>query len=699
MGSSRTFLQTLTMAIAMATAAVSDVTSVYVSPDGDDSRTGLRPEEPVASLSRARDRARELKGEGVSGPITVLLRQGVHRLTSPLVLGPEDAGTEAAPVIWSAYPGEDAVVSGARAITEWRERDDGRWVASLPTVAAGKWNFKTLYVNGERRERPRYPQDGYLRIAAWPSADQPPWNAPGDHFTFAAGDIQADWHNLGDIEAVVLRFWVSSRQPIASVDEGANTVHFTRATRYRYSDDFGDKGARYFLENVYEELSPGQWYLDRPAGELIYHPLEGEDVSSLRVEAPVSGQLIRIEGDPAASQFVRGIRFHDLTFTHNNWGLPDDDPGDGQSAPTVEGALSLTGAVGCSIENCRLVQLSSYAIQIDQGCRENRIVGNEIGDLGGGGIRMGGGDASSHPDLRTGGNLIAHNRIHHIGRIHHAATGVWIQHSGGNTITHNEIDHTFYSSIAIGWVWGYRPSVTTHNEISYNHIHHVGQGVLSDMGGIYMLGVAPGTVVRNNHIHDIESHGYGGWGIYTDEGSSHVLIENNIVHHTNCASFDQHYGRQNIVRNNIFAFGGEDAIHRSRIEEHISFNVERNIVYWTGETPLLDGQWEDKRYEHRPGKPWVDPEPTAETERFDYNLYFNPDKPAGQLRFGEWTLEQWRARGQDEHSLYADPGFANPASGDFTLAPDSPAFGLGFEAINISTVGPQQGRAVKGDSR
>jgi hypothetical protein len=43
----------------------------------------------------------------------------------------------------------------------------------------------------------------------------------------------------------------------------------------------------------------------------------------------------------------------------------------------------------------------------------------------------------------------------------------------------------------------------------------------------------------------------------------------------------------------------------------------------------------------------------------------------------------------ERHSLVADPLFADFAARDFTLSPDSPAFSLGFNPIDMSNVGPR----------
>ena len=117
----------------------------------------------------------------------------------------------------------------------------------------------------------------------------------------------------------------------------------------------------------------------------------------------------------------------------------------------------------------------------------------------------------------------------------------------------------------------------------------MGQGVLSDMGGIYTLGVQPGTVIRGNLIHDVTKLNYGAWCIYPDEGSSHILMENNVCYRTNANVFHQHYGRENIVRNNIFAFGAESVTRHARADpDHNAFSFERNIFITDG-LPIFAG--------------------------------------------------------------------------------------------------------------
>jgi hypothetical protein len=240
--------------------------------------------------------------------------------------------------------------------------------------------------------------------------------------------------------------------------------------------------------------------------------------------------------------------------------------------------------------------------------------------------------------------------------------------SDNNTLAHNHIHHTYYTGLSVGWTWGYTPTGAHHNIIEYNLVHDIGQGILSDMGGIYTLGTQPGTVIRNNVFHHIDSFSYGGWGIYPDEGSTEILIENNVTYRTKSAGFHQHYGKENLIRNNIFAFAKEYQVMRTRAEEHLSLTFERNIVIFDS-GDLLGSNWSGENY------------------KLDHNLYW--DTRGGEIKFKDWTWDEWQAKGQDQHSLIVDPLFVDAEQYDFRLKENSPAFGLGFEAIDVSRVGPR----------
>jgi hypothetical protein len=298
-------------------------------------------------------------------------------------------------------------------------------------------------------------------------------------------------------------------------------------------------------------------------------------------------------------------------------------------------------------------------VEIGPGCKNCRVERCAIRDLGAGGIKI-------NPSSER--SVIADNEISDGGKIFRQAVGVWVGNSPNNAVIHNHIHSLDYTGVSVGWVWGYGDSQATNNLVDFNHIHDIGRGVLTDMGGIYTLGVSPGTKLANNLIHDIASNSYGGWGIYTDEGSAHILIENNVVYNTCTGGFHQHYGRENIVRNNIFAFSAEQQLQRTRMEPHVSFRFNHNIVCYN-RGALLGSNWKDDKFE------------------MDYNLYW--DTSGRPVTFVKDPLADWQKRGHDLHSLVANPLFANAAQRDFVLKPESPAFKLGFKPIDLSTVGPR----------
>jgi hypothetical protein len=408
-------------------------------------------------------------------------------------------------------------------------------------------------------------------------------------------------------------------------------------------------------------------------------------MTTATVIAPVAPSLVILKGDAVQRRFVEYLNFSGLSFEYTNFRLPPGNSNDPQGSATVPAAIQATGLRNSTFERCAFRNLGTWAIDLKDGSRSNKFLRNEFSYLAAGGIRINGGTENDHPLRATSGNQIADNNLHHWGEIYPSAVGVLLMNTDGNTVEHNDIHHGWYTGISVGWRWGYYRSVSRDNRIEYNHIHHIGQGLLSDMGGIYTLGISPGTVLRYNHIHDVEANQYGGWGIYHDEGTTHILTEKNLVYNTKYCGFNIHYAKECNVRNNIFAFGRIDQLALGRVEPHVSVYFQNNIVYWT-EGVLMKQEKADEAYQYwlSTKRKYAELKSTADS---DWNVFYNPLQKPEEVVIGKRTFADWQKRGKDKHSLYGDPLFVNAEKRDFRLRPESPALAMGFEEFDVSTAG------------
>lgn len=636
--------------------------SFYVAPEGNDRWSGTlaRAKEdgsdgPLATLPAALKKTRTVGKDHPRASVSLILRGGRYILERPLVFLPEDSR-----LLITAYEGEKPVISGETCLTGWRclTVNPNIWRAPAP---AGR-PFHELFINGQRRTRARFPLSGFFQGS--PVAGHP------TEMRFGGGEIPKQW-DRGGVELVGYQAWAQTRNEIRSVSVSTGIVSLAgdaAAIKMEHAWPF-------YLENVPDILRPGEWCLDRQTGMVRYWPKAGEDVPSAHITAPHLDQLILLEGTEGRP--VQDVVFRGLTFADTDWHLNGGSDVDGQAAEAMPAAFVARWARHCAIKECLFTRLGGYAIDFGHGCQQNSISGCEMFDLGGGGVRLGEGDATLAAEGPNFWNTITDNHIHHIGLVNAPAVGVLVLLSSGNRVAHNEIDHTFYTTISAGWTWGYATNPCRGNVIEFNLLHDIGQGLLSDMGGVYTLGLQPGAMVRNNVIHDVNAAIYGAWGLYTDEGSSGIVLESNIVYRCQGAGFHQHYGESNFIWNNIFALNKEAQLAHTRPEPHVSFIFSNNIVYFDS-GHLFAGNWAGDGFQ------------------MDHNIYFDTRVgPSHPPLDGGLLFQTWQKMGHDRHSEFIDPLFVDPRRGDFRLRPDSPALRWGFHQIDVRTVGVRPGHLAK----
>lgn len=794
-----------------------DVT-LYVSPTGNDAWSGRLPEAnaaqtdgPVATLTRARDAVRAAKAQGE--PVTVLLRGGRYFVEETIVFTPEDGGTEAAPVTWASYPGETPVLIGGRVIAGFTPQDNGTLVARIPEVAAGQWQFRQLFCDGQRLIRARHPnfdpadpyRSGFMyvqralgdfdsgvgnihNVGDWMDYDLdipvdgqwqvwvryghnmqafnrgdmggqtafrvdggepvPLLNLPDtgswaasawSHsatLTLTAGRHRLRWENLKggglNLDAFALTddpTWRAAL-PLPPVAEGRHLIvlqaeDFVAFNGKQLSAGGGSKtafrmnpgdiptewvvpgaevhifqsgscrafkeivslesvdpqtgvvrvsgpecvaplclGDRFFVENVPQALdAPGEWYLDTQSGELTVIPPTDAGADSEYI-APVTSRIFEFAGEEGRP--VEHLTLRGLTLTVSEY-TPDD--GCGGYGMGNNGAVYLANARHCAIEDCEFLGLGRYAVCINGG-GDNRVSYCHIADSAQGGVLI----------LGSAGNVVSDCHIHDCGAIYKHIGGVVLQGKGtdDNVVAHNWIHDMSRYGISI-------KNGGLRNVIEFNRVERTNLETY-DTGGIEVTQHDPqlrsGSIIRNNVVGDTVGYSsrfhepvYLSWAIYLDSYAGGYTVENNICYRTSHGGIMLQGGKGNIVRNNIFVEATVCqmlfANFRQNFEDEV---VERNVVCWTApDVPLIRGGTSDTK-----------------VLRVDYNLYWCPglQQPALVVpKIGSWG--DWLAAGQDAHSIFADPKFVAPERDDYTLLPDSPAFALGFQPIDTSTVGPR----------
>ncbi|MBQ7122437.1 MAG: right-handed parallel beta-helix repeat-containing protein [Clostridia bacterium] len=650
---------------------------LVVAPYGNDSNPGT-VEAPLKTFERAKE---ILKGEkSNSEAVTVWFREGTYPIKKTVEFTREDMSN----VLYRSYPDEKVEFTGSESISDWSVTTINGVEAFVSEVEINSDEdyFRSLFKGNKRLSRSNYPKTGLLKVAD-PKTDEAvvPENE-ANFFTHSAvfyahsNDI-FDFANPGDVDIRLMHFWCDELLPVHSVDSKTGRIETKKPTSMtiRVDDNF-------IYENVKEALSlPGEWYLDRSEEKLYYIPEEGDTVNNTVLYAGMTEQLITVNG-------AENISFQGINFVNTDWDHTGKDGGFSgkafdeshplyknieygavhpQAAFETPAAIHITSSTGINFTDCRFENISYTAVKFDKASKNCNITSCLFNEIGANAIFI-------HGDFvvpATTQNINVRDcHISKYGRIFNNAIGILLTHAIDCDLTHNEIHDGWYTGISVGWNWGYSDNPTNNINISNNLIYNIGNGWLSDMGAIYTLGIQPDTVIRENVIYNVGCdegrYGYGGWGIYLDEGSSGMLVENNLVYDCSSETFHQHYGRDNVVRNNIFAFGGDGAFLITRKENHNSLTLSNNI--FVVDNALI--------YAFDTESDWfVD----SSNLYWDYKNGGNVYSGNSTGLFNRKSIVTMTLQGYYNNAVYADPLFKDAQKRDFTIALNSPALDTGFK--------------------
>jgi len=551
-----------------------------VSPQGNDAFPGTE-DQPVKTLARALELTRQEREKQAGESLqTIIVREGLYEDVS-VTLDERDSGL-------TIRADGEAVLSGGRKVQGWSECGDGTYRVKLPPDLPA--DFRMLTVNGNLRERARFPAEGRLKHrskfrSGWLGVTDGGFEikpTPEQLITleYEPADIAAgfDWQNA---ELTIFHRWDETLAVIGAHDASKHTFRFREELAYPPG---AFESETYIIWNTAEGMTKGKWRVDKQERFLYYKALDGEDMLRAQLIVPVHQSIIKIQGG-ISRLTVEGLSFTAAYTPLVNCGF---------------GAVEMPGAIDaeikgsltdCLFTDLRFTALSGWGIKLSAGKKTaweialqkqkeelaahedsawvkkelpppTVIIENcEVTDTGGGGIQIN--------DIND--CLIKSNRVTRAGRIYYSAIAICASHSSNCRIIANVLTDLPYTAICAGW--GCDNFRIIGNKV-YNAVN-----VLNDGGGIYVTGGDDGEITGNTVygvLQKYEEPDTSRNGIYLDERTLRCVVEGNLV--CGCPSaMMNHMSKGNIIRNNVFVCR-EETVMLSFIRCQ-SYVLERNTVH------------------------------------------------------------------------------------------------------------------------
>ncbi|MDF9844549.1 MULTISPECIES: Ig-like domain-containing protein [unclassified Paenibacillus] len=687
----------------------------YVATNGSDSNNGTL-NDPFLTLEKARDAIRALKAEDglPEGGVTVMLREGRYERTASFELRQQDSGEADKPIIYTAYPGESVTLSGSKHLAksafvpvtdsailgriispEARTKVLAADLAALGITDYGQLSRHGYYLANDLSEVP--PMELYvagegMTLARWPNestvqmdeiVDPGPTrrdpngevHTRGGTFTYTY-DRPQYWTQADDIwlDGIFGYSWEWSYNKIASIDTAAKTITL------RYGEMSGLFKNWYpdfhFAQNLLEEIDmPGEYYIDRTAGKLYFLPNAGFTASA---DPDIEVTMLKTPMINALNASY--IDFSELMLENGR-----------------DSAAVIMGGSHMRILNSEIRNFTNSGVLINTQSRfyysnfegapgtDHDIISTHIHHIGGTAVTLTGGNKTT---LQPGNNAVENSHIHDFAYYHKAYNPGVLLSGVGNRMSHNELHDAPHPGVLI---------FGNDHTVDYNEIYDVCT-TFSDLGAIYMnAGEQPherGTVIKRNYFHNIGESKAGVEGVYPDNFTMGLTIDENIFYKMGNSAIKNNGGAHIQTRNNIFIdskipYDYADLYLGDEPDDQVPLNympkwqalfaANNNFTgtpYMAKYPELADFFTENRYY--------------PDTNTFQGNVIYNPVVTRSVTTnvygaYDKFGLVQYA----DNWVTTADPGFTNLAGGDLSLRPDAEVFSAipGFPDIPFADIG------------
>lgn len=573
------------------------VINFYISQSGNDSWSGKLPDAnkkndgPFRTLERAINEITTMNNSGKLSGLNVKLfvRKGTYEITNTLKIVNSDTNRRPTSILLRNYKNEKVVFVGGRGLKGFAHVNDKSYLNRInkkfqqnifevdlkqnhiddygKITNRGRPGME-LFFNEKRMQPARWPNVGYDTIVDVPQTGDTRFEGyvtrqdengipKGRHYGRFQyrGDHPDHWNKPEEI--YLHGFWVFTWDDeivaVQSIDKEKKEIILKPPhSRYGYM-----KGGAFYAFNVLEELDqPGEWYLDRVNGKLLFWP--PNPLSSGNVIVSLLNSTM-IELEDTRNVKIKGIHFKYSRGT----------------------AIVIKGGENNTIDNCSFNDFADLPIRIDGGIK-NGIIKCNLFDLSSGGVMLRGGDRKS---LTAAGNFVINTHIHDFGQWLKAHQSAIMIGGVGNYLAHNLIDHGPGTGIMLSG---------NEHILEYNELHHLGQE-MADVGAFYMgrNWTQRGNIIRYNFFHDLNGPGENYVnGVYLDDFTSGTKVYGNIF--LRCATgVEIGGGRDNEVSNNIF------------IDNNLGISVDARGIDWAkyffdgGDSSLFRGM-ESVKYSQPP---------------------------------------------------------------------------------------------------